>query len=149
MFGALSRVSKAVLICFCGLMALSFAAAAQDENAARQRLRACHTKADEKGLDGTARTKFVNACVGGYARSAELTPKEQRHEACNERARGLEGAARRGYMTQCEKPPADARAANATAQERECERRAAGRRLGAEDRRAYVKGCLDAAAADG
>ena len=149
MFGALSRVSKAVLTCFCGLMALSFAAAAQDENGARQRLRACHAKADEKGLDGTARTKFVNACVGGYARSAELTPKEQRHEACNERARGLDGAARRGYMTQCEKAPADAHSANATAQERECERRAAGRRLGAEDRRAYVKACLDAAAADG
>ena len=149
MFGPLSLASKAVLTSFCGLLAVSFAAAAQDENAARQRLRACHGKADEKGLDGRARTKFVNACVGGYEHSAELTPKEQRHEACNDRARGLEGAARRGYMTQCEKAPADAHSANATAQERECERRADGRRLGGEDRRAYVKGCLDAAAADG
>jgi hypothetical protein len=149
MSGALSLASKAILMSFCGLMAVSFAAVAQDEKAARQRLRACHAKADEKGLDGTARTKFVNACVGGYARSSQLTPKEQRHQACNERARGLEGAARRGYMTECEKAPADARAANATAQERECERRAAGRRLNGDDRRAYVKGCLDAAAADG
>jgi hypothetical protein len=149
MSGALSLASKAVLTSFCALMAVSFAAAAQDENAARERLRACNTKAEEKGLDRTARTKFVNACVGGYARSPKLTPKEQRHQACNERARGLEGAARRGYMTQCEKAPADAHAANPSAQERECERRAAGRRLGGADRRAYVKGCLDAAAADG
>jgi psiF repeat len=149
MSGALSLGSKALLTSFCGLMAISLAAAAQDENAARQRLRACHAKADEKALDGRARTKFVNACVGGYTRSAELTPKEQRHEACNDRARGLEGAARRGYMTQCEKAPADARAANASAQERECQRRAGGRRLRGGERRAYIKGCLDAAAADG
>jgi psiF repeat len=152
MFGAaFSLASKAVLASLFGLMVagLTLGAAAREYTPAQQRLRACHAQADERKLDGAARTKFINGCVDGIVRAPTLTPREQRHEACNARARGLEGAARRGYMTQCEKPPADARASNAAAQERECARRAHGRRLGGDERRAYVKGCLDAAAAGG
>jgi len=50
-------------------------------------------------------------------------------------------------MTECEKAPA---VKNASAREtaRDCERRAADRRLEGDERRAYVKGCLAAAAED-
>ena len=72
--------------------------------------------------------------------------RQQRHDECNgaARERRLDGAERRGYVTECEKPPA---VKNASARDttRDCERRADGRRLDGDDRRAYLKGCLDAA----
>jgi len=55
---------------------------------------------------------------------ARARPRRQRlHEECNQRARGLAGAERRGFMTQCEKGEA---ALEATSE--------------------YMKGCLDGAA---
>ena len=101
---------------------------------------------EEKGLQGSERGKFMNACLDGNDKPASTSVRQQRHDECNAiaRERRLDGAERRGYTTECEKPPA---VKNASSRDtpRDCEARADGRRLEGDDRRAYVKGCLDAA----
>jgi len=49
-------------------------------------------------------------------------------------------------MTQCEKGEAALEATSEREQEKDCARRADGRRLAGDDRREYMKGCLDGAA---
>lgn len=122
------------------------AAAAGELTPAQQRMKACNTQAKEKQLDGAARNRFVTACLNGDGHASAVTPRQRLHEQCNERARGLEGAERRGFMTQCEKGAAAAQAASAPEQQKNCARRADGRRLDGEDRREYMKGCLDGGA---
>jgi psiF repeat len=121
-------------------------ALARDLTPAQKRMQVCNSRAKEKGLQGTERGKFMNACLDGSDKPASTSVRQQRHDQCNAvaRERRLDGAERRGYTTECEKPPA---VKNASARDtpRDCERRADGRRLEGDDRRAYVKGCLDAA----
>jgi len=121
-------------------------ALARELTPAQQRLQDCNSRAKEKGLQGTERGKFVNACLAGSGKPASTSVHQQRHDECNAaaRERRLDGAERRGYMTECEKPPA-VKNASARDTSRDCERRADGRRLDGDDRRAYLKGCLDAA----
>jgi len=113
---------------------------------AQQRMQVCNSQAKEKRLQGTERSKFMNACLDGNREPAGTSVRQQRHDQCNAtaRERRLAGAERRGYVTECEKPPA---VKNASGRDtpRDCEQRADGRRLEADDRQAYVKGCLDAA----
>jgi psiF repeat-containing protein len=118
----------------------------RDLTPAQQRMKTCSSRAKAEALQGAERRKFMNACLNGDAQPAELSVRQQRHEKCNTeaRVRALQGAERRGFMTECEKGPA-LKSASAEDTERDCERRADGRRLEADDRRAYVKGCLDAA----
>jgi hypothetical protein len=113
---------------------------------AQQRMQVCNSRAKDKALKGTARGKFMNACLNGEAQPAETSVHQQRHDKCNAiaRERKLDGAERRGYMTECEKPPA-VKSASERDTSRDCERRADGRRLEGDDRGAYLKGCLDAA----
>src|SRR5207248_9143202 len=75
---------------------------------AQERMKACNSRAKDKGLEGAERGKFMNASLNGQGKPADLSVRQQRHERCNAIAkeRALEGAERRGYMTECEKPPA-------------------------------------------
>ena len=113
---------------------------------AQQRMQMCNSRAKEKGLQkGTERSKFMNACLDGRDKPATTSVRQRRHDQCTAtaRERRLAGAERRGYMTECEKPPA-VKEASARDIRGDCEQRADGRRLEGDDRRAYVKGCLDA-----
>jgi hypothetical protein len=70
------------------------------------------------------------------------------NETCTKRAdnRGLEGAERRGFMSDCVKSD---RAKEQTAQRdkvKNCNRRAEGRRLHGEEKAKFVAGCLDGSA---
>ena len=107
---------------------------------------ACNTQAKAKQLTGALRNRFMTTCLNGDGHAREPTVRQRLHEQCNERARGLQGAARRGFMTQCEKGQAAARATSEREQQKNCARRADGRRLAGDDRRDYMKGCLDGAA---
>lgn len=122
------------------------AAEARELTPAQERMKTCNLRAKEKALKGAERGKFMNACLNGR-KPAPLSVRQQRHEKCNAiaRERALEGAERRGYMTECEKPPAVKKAAKRDSA-RDCAERADGRRLNGDDRQAYIKGCLDAAA---
>jgi len=113
---------------------------------AQQRMQVCNGRAKHQGLQGTERSKFMNACLNGRQKPAEPSVRQQRHDACNDtaRERRLAGAERRGYVTECDKPPAVKNASNRDTR-RDCEHRADGRRLEGDDRQAYIKGCLDAA----
>lgn len=122
------------------------AAPARDLTPAQQRMKACNTQAKAQQLEGPARNRFVTACLNGDGHARAMTPRQRLHDECNERARGLEGAERRGFMTQCEKGEAAAQATSERDQEKNCARRADRRRLAGDDRREYLKGCLDGAA---
>jgi hypothetical protein len=113
---------------------------------AQQRMQLCNSRAKDKGLQGTERSKFMNACLDGRATPAPTSVRQRRHDQCNAtaRERRLAGAERRGYVTECDKPPAVKNASERDTP-RDCGRRADGRRLDGDDREAYVKGCLDAA----
>ena len=136
--------------CAARLLALAFilaagVAAARELTPAQQHMKTCNTQAKAQQLEGTARNRFMTACLNGDAHARTATPRERLHEQCNERARGLEGAERRGFMTQCEKGEAAVEATSEREQQN-CARRADGRRLAGDDRRDYMKGCLDGAA---
>ena len=134
-------------------LAVLFCAAAHGAGVARdrltpaqKRLQSCNTRAKEKQLEGTERSHFMSACLKGREGDGRpLSPRERIHETCNQAARGREGAERRGYMTECEKAPA-VHEGSRRETEKDCGRRAAGRRLKSDERRAYMKGCLEAAA---
>lgn len=128
------------------LLLAATGATARDLTPAQQRMKACNTQAQARELEGAERNRFVTACLNGDGHARAETPRQRLHDECNERARGLEGAERRGFMTQCEKGEAAAQAAPEHQQEKNCARRADRRRLGGDDRREYVKGCLDGAA---
>jgi hypothetical protein len=128
------------------LMLAAAGAAARELTPAQQRMKACNTQAKERQLDGAARNHFMTSCLNGDGNARKLTARQRLHEECNERAYGLEGAERRGFMTQCEKGEAAAKATSESEQQKNCERRADGRRLSGDDRREYLKGCLDGAA---
>ena len=127
-------------------MLAASAATARDLTPAQQRMKACNTQATAQKLDGAARNRFVTACLNGESHARAVTPRQRLHEECNERARGLEGAERRGFMTQCEKGAASVETTSESDRQKNCARRADGRRLAGDDRREYVKGCLDAEA---
>jgi hypothetical protein len=88
-------------------------------------------------------------CLKGHdGDGPALTAHQRKNETCTKRAdnRGLEGAERRGFMSDCVKPE---RAKQQTAQRdkvRNCNRRAAGRRLDGEEKKKFVAGCLDGSA---
>jgi psiF repeat len=142
-----SKQVAAVLTALLCAAAAGPGTAREDLTPAQQRLKLCHARAKDKQLEGTERNHFLTACLeGSDGDGRPLTPRERTHEMCNEAARGREGAERRGYMTECEKAPA-ARSHRAPGEtEKDCGRRADGRRLKGEDRRAYLRGCLEAAA---
>src|SRR3954465_4665422 len=72
----------------------------------QQRLRACNTQAKHKGLEKTARSRFITDCLNGRKGARPLTPIQAKNQACTKEAdsRKLEGAARRGFMSDCTKP---------------------------------------------
>jgi hypothetical protein len=115
----------------------------------QQQMKACNTQADKKGLDGGEKNHFMRACLKGRSGNGhQLTPQQKRSEACSSRARqqGLEGAERRGFMSECEKPPIQQQIADKQKLQG-CQRRAKDRRLGAEETRSYVDGCVNGSAA--
>ena len=122
------------------------AAAAHDLTPAQQRMKTCNTQAKAQQLEGAARNRYMSACLNGDGHASAPTPRERLHEECNARARGLEGDERRGFMTQCEKGEAAVQSTSDGQREKNCARRADGRRLSGDDRREYLKGCLDGAA---
>jgi hypothetical protein len=78
-----------------------------------------------------------------------LTAHQAKNQSCTQYAdeRGLEGAERRGFMSDCVKPE---RAKQQTAERekvKNCNRRADGRRLDGEERKKFVAGCLDGSTA--
>ena len=131
------------------LMLAVAGAAARELTPAQQRMKACNTEAKEKQLEGAERNHFMRGCLNGDGNTHKLTARQRLHEECNERARGLEGAERRGFMTQCEKGEAAVKATSERDQQKNCARRADGRRLAGDERREYLKGCLDGAAETG
>ena len=131
------------------LMLAAAGAAARELTPAQQRMKACNTQAKERQLDGAARNHFMTSCLNGDGNARKLTARQRLHEECNERAYGLEGAERRGFMTQCEKGEAAVKTTSESEQHKNCARRADGRRLSGDDRREYLKGCLDGAAEAG
>jgi hypothetical protein len=141
----LSVTCAAKLLAIALVLAAS-GAAARELTPAQQRMKACNTQAKAKELQGAARNRFMSACLNGDDHARAVTPRQRLHEQCNERARGLEGAERRGFMTQCEKGEAAVESTSEREQQKNCARRADGRRLDDDDRREYVKGCLDGGA---
>ncbi|HET7366642.1 MAG TPA: PsiF family protein [Burkholderiales bacterium] len=127
-------------------MLVASVAAARELTPAQQRMKACNTQAKEKQLAGAARNHFMTSCLNGDGSPRKLSARQRLHEECNARARGLEGAERRGFMTQCEKGEAGVEQTSEREQQENCARRADGRRLAGDDRRDYMKGCLDGAA---
>ena len=138
------------LACAAFCCALAASAFARDLTPDQQRMRACNTQAKQKQLEGPERNHFMTSCLNGNGGNGRrLTLKQRRHEECNAQAHGMEGAARRGYMTECEKSDH----AKQTTAEREkmknCHRRAADRRIDGDEYRDYVKGCMNGSAATG
>jgi hypothetical protein len=87
----------------------------------------------------------MTSCLDPAAgKKAQLTPRERLHEACDKRAGRRAGAARRGYMTECEKG-ASAAGRSESAVRADCGKRADRRRLDGGDRRDYVAACIEAA----
>jgi hypothetical protein len=115
----------------------------------QQRMRACNTQADQKGLDAGARNHFIRACLkGSNGDGHKLSAHQQRSEECSRQARaqGLEGAERRGFMSECEKPPVKQQAAESEKM-KSCAKRADERSLEGEDRERYLNGCRSGATA--
>ena len=112
----------------------------------QQQMRACNTRADQKGLTAGERNHFMRSCLkGAKGEGKELTPHQQRSQACSQQAKEkrLQGAARRGFMTECEKPPVKQAVAE-DQRMKDCESRADKRRLEGDDRDRYLKGCQTA-----
>ena len=146
MLNPFRSVTCAAQLLAIALMLAASGAATRELTPAQQRMKACNTQAKAKELRGAARNRFMSACLNGDGEARAVTPRQRLHEECNERARGLEGAARRGFMTQCEKGEAAMESTSEREQQKNCARRADGRRLDGDDRREYVKGCLEGAA---
>ena len=88
---------------------------------------------------------MTNCLEGRDGDGPGLTAHQRMNETCTKRAdnRGLEGAERRGFMSDCVKSD---RAKEHTAQRekvKNCNRRADGRRLHGEEKKKFVAGCLD------
>lgn len=119
---------------------------ADDLKPHQQRMRACNTRADQKGVTAGERNHFMRACLkGAKGDGKELTPHQQRSQECSEQARGrrLQGAERRGFMSECEKPPVKQAVAEDDRM-KDCARRADKRRLEGGDRERYLTGCRNA-----
>ncbi len=117
----------------------------------QQRMRACNSKADAKGLTAGERNHFMRACLkGANGNGHQLSAHQRRNQECARKAReqALQGAERRGFMTECEKPPAAQTVADREKM-KACERRAKDRRLDGEETRNYLNGCRSGAAAAG
>lgn len=144
-----TRKMAATRILFAVLAALALhsgAWAADELKPEQQRMRACNTRADQKGLKAGERNHFLQACLkGAKGNGKSLTPHQQRSQACSDKARSqrLEGAARRGFVSECEKPPVKQTAAQADRM-KDCASRADKRRLEGEDREDYLNGCRNA-----
>ena len=113
---------------------------------AQQRMRACNTRADQKGLTAGERNHFMRACLKGAKGDGKaLSPHQQRSQACSQAAREkrLAGAERRGFVSECEKPPVKQRVAESERM-KDCASRADGRRLEGADRDRYLNGCRSA-----
>lgn len=120
--------------------------AADELKPQQQRMRACNTKADQKGLSAGERNHFMRACLkGANSNGHQLTPHQQRSQACTDEARAkrLQGAERRGFLSECEKPPVKQRVED-DQRMKDCASRADGRRLVGEDRSRYLNGCRSA-----
>ena len=136
-----------LLLAFQGMRAFG----AEDLKPHQQRMRACNTQADQKGLIDGERNHFMRSCLKGKnGNGHQLTARQQRNQECNRQARaeGLQGAERRGFMSECEKPPVKQQTADKEKM-KSCTRRADQRRLAGEDRERYLNGCRNAAAAAG
>ena len=121
---------------------------ADDLKPQQQRMRACNTRADQKGLTAGERNHFLQACLkGAKGNGHELTPHQQRTQACSRQAKAhrMQGAERRGFMSECEKPPVKQQMAQ-TERMKDCAKRADGRRLEGDDRERYLDGCRSAVA---
>lgn len=141
----LAAAVAGVLLAFQGLPALG----AEDLKPQQQRMRACNTQADKKGLDGGARNHFMRTCLKGQnGNGHQLTVHQQRSEECTRKARaqGLEGAERRGFMSECEKPPVKQQVAEKEKM-KSCAQRADQRRLTGDERSRYLTGCRNALSA--
>lgn len=124
---------------------------AEDLKPQQQRMRACNTQADKKGLDGGERNHFMRTCLKGKnGNGHQLTAQQRRSQECNGQAsaKRLEGAERRGYLSECEKPPVKQASAQSEKM-KSCAKRAADRRLEGEERERYLKGCRSAVSAAG
>ena len=116
----------------------------------QQRMRACNTQAKEKPLSGAERSRFMSHCLNGRNGKAPTpTPRQAKNESCTKEAdeRRLEGAARRGYMSDCVRPDRVKQQTAESDKMKNCNRRAASRKLDAEERKKFVAGCLDGSAA--
>lgn len=128
------------------VLSMHGAFAADDLKPQQQRMRACNTKADQKGLVNGERNHFMRSCLKGRSGNGhELTARQRRSEECNDKARAqkLEGAERRGFLSECEKPPVKQEAADPEKMKR-CAKRAGDRRLEGEDLERYLNGCRSA-----
>jgi len=129
-----------------GLVVCAGAWSADELKPHQQRMRACNTRADEKGLTAGERNHFMRSCLkGAEGDGKQLTPHQQRSQACSQQAKKkrLQGAARRGFMTECEKPPVKQAVAE-DQRMKDCESRADKRRLEGGDRDRYLNGCRSA-----
>ena len=111
----------------------------------QQHLRACNTQAKDKGLAARERSRFITDCLNGRKGQRPLTPLQARNEVCTKEAdrRHLEGAARRGFMSDCNKPDQVKRETPQHVKVDNCNRRAARRGLDGDERRKFVAACLD------
>ena len=77
-----------------------------------------------------------------------LSPRQAKNESCTKEAdnRRLEGAARRGFMSDCVKADRVKEQTSQHTKLKNCNRRADGRRLTGDDREKFVAGCLDGSA---
>lgn len=115
----------------------------------QQHMRACNTQAKEKQLSGAERSRFMSHCLNGRnGKAPSPTPRQAKNEACTKQAdeRRLEGAARRGFMSDCVKPDRMKQQAAEGKKLKDCNRRAASRKLDDEQRKKFVAGCLDGSA---
>ena len=122
---------------------------AEDLKPQQQRMRACNTQADQKGLTDGERNHFMRSCLKGRnGNGHKLTVHQQRSQECGRQAREqrLEGAEKRGFLSECEKPPVKQQTAEKEKM-RSCAKRADGRRLEGEERSRYLTGCRSAVSA--
>ena len=115
----------------------------------QQRMRACNTQADQKGLTDGERNHFMRSCLKGQnGNGHKLTAHQRRSQECNRQAREqrLQGAEKRGFMSECEKPPVKQQTADGEKM-KSCAKRADGRRLEGEERDRYLNGCRSAVSA--
>src|SRR5437762_7254658 len=119
-FSIVAAAVAVLLLLFQG----SRAFAAEDLRPQHQRMRACNTQADAKGLTAGERNHFMRACLKGQnGNGHQLSAHQKRNQECAHKARdqGLQGAARRGFMSECEKPPVKRNVAD-TEKMKACER---------------------------